>query len=201
MKRASGRLPLIGAVALMALYGIGVSSPAQAQEKETYFRSGEADKCAMGSSLGVPVPGCAATNGKDGDRISVGTRGLVIGDVPTQAAAGPKGPVAIQFQYNSASLTGPARQDLDQLAAVIKAGEIVSLRFRIEGHTDAKGSPEYNQKLSEQRAESVVSYLVTRHGIDPNRVSWEGKGQRDLYDTQNPYDPLNRRVTIQTMAN
>jgi flagellar motor protein MotB len=42
---------------------------------------------------------------------------------------------------------------------------------------------------------------VTRHGIDPNRVSWEGKGQRDLYDTQNPYDPLNRRVTIQTMAN
>lgn len=175
--------------------GCALSTAAFAQEgKETYFRTGTADKCKIGDSLGVKVPGCAAESGQ----IAVGTRGLVIGDVPTRPSAGPKGPVAIQFQYNSANLTPAAQRDLDQLAAVIKAGQTSSLRFRIEGHTDAKGTPEYNQKLSEQRAQSVVAYLVTRHGVDPNRVSWEGKGQRELYDSENPYDPLNRRVTIQT---
>ena len=187
------RWPLVGVLAASLLPGVALGQAG----KETYFRSGEADKCKMGDSLGVAVPGCAGPT-QSGDQIAVGTRGLVIGDVPTRPSAGPKGPVAIQFHYNSANLTPAARKDLDQLAAVIKAGQVKALRFRIEGHTDATGTPNYNQKLSEQRAESVVAYLVTRHGIDPQRVSWEGKGQREPYDTANPYDPLNRRVTIQT---
>ncbi len=191
------RIALVAAAALGCAWLLGHPHAASAQE--TYFRTGHAEKCAMGGSLGVDVPGCAKANDKSGDSIKVGTRGLVIGDVPTRPTH--KGPVAIQFQYNSASLTPAATRDLDQLAQVIKAGEIVSLRFHIEGHTDATGTPEYNQKLSEERAKSVVSYLVTHHGIDPGRVSWQGKGERDLYDAANPDDPLNRRVTIQTVTN
>jgi len=37
----------------------------------------------------------------------------------------------------------------------------------IEGHTDATGSPRYNELLSQQRAQSVKRYLVAMHGIDP----------------------------------
>jgi hypothetical protein len=109
------RIALVAAAALGCGWLLG--HPYAASAQETYFRTGHAEKCAMGDSLGVDVPGCAKTNGKSGDRIKVGTRGLVIGDVPTRPIH--KGPVAIQFQYNSASLTPAAMRDLDQLAQVI----------------------------------------------------------------------------------
>jgi len=46
------------------------------------------------------------------------------------------------------------------------------------GHTDRLGSDAYNQKLSERRAASVKTYLVSK-GIDANRVYTEGKGEKN----------------------
>ena len=47
----------------------------------------------------------------------------------------------------------------------------------IEGYTDEVGSDEYNMKLSQQRAESVVKSLVDKFGIDPSRLSAKGYGK------------------------
>ena len=47
----------------------------------------------------------------------------------------------------------------------------------VEGHTDRLGSTEYNQTLSEERAESVKNYLVTSGNIDPTRISAVGKSE------------------------
>lgn len=53
----------------------------------------------------------------------------------------------------------------------------------IEGYTDEVGSNEYNMKLSQRRAESVVKYLVDNFGIDPSRLSAKGFGETMPADT------------------
>ncbi|MFT3769140.1 MAG: OmpA family protein [Minicystis sp.] len=45
----------------------------------------------------------------------------------------------------------------------------------IEGHTDNQGTPEYNQRLSDDRANAVLAYLVKK-GIDPHRLTAKGYG-------------------------
>jgi OOP family OmpA-OmpF porin len=85
---------------------------------------------------------------------------------------------------------------LDLVAEVILescAGKIVV----IEGHADVSGSPEYNQRLSEQRAESVKRYLVGR-GVPPGQLRTEGFGEsRPLTTDRSPEaQALNRRVTL-----
>ncbi len=50
--------------------------------------------------------------------------------------------------------------------------------FMIEGHTDSRGRAEYNQELSERRAESVRWFLIQRHGINPARLIARGFGKR-----------------------
>jgi len=52
--------------------------------------------------------------------------------------------------------------------------------------------------LSQQRAESVRSYLVTTHNIAADRLKAEGKGDTDLLNRKVPSAPENRRVTIVT---
>ena len=50
----------------------------------------------------------------------------------------------------------------------------------INGHTDAVGTDEYNQKLSERRAEAARDYLISQHGIEPNRLVAKGYGKSQL---------------------
>ena len=67
------------------------------------------------------------------------------------------------------------RPPLDDIAAILKAHPEIG-RCAIEGHTDATGPAEWNQKLSLERAKSVVSYLVSK-GVDPARVVAIGQGE------------------------
>jgi outer membrane protein OmpA-like peptidoglycan-associated protein len=55
----------------------------------------------------------------------------------------------------------------------------------IEGHTDSAGSEEYNQGLSERRANAVRDDLVNEHDIDADRVSTVGYGESRPVDTNN----------------
>lgn len=66
----------------------------------------------------------------------------------------------------------------------------------IEGHTDSVGTEEYNQELSDNRANAVVSVIVNRFGIDPERVSGIGYGElRPIADNDNAMGrQQNRRV-------
>jgi len=108
----------------------------------------------------------------------------------------------VLFDFDKADLLPKAEQTLQQAADFVKernSGAVV----RIEGHTDAKGSDSYNQKLSLRRADSVKKWLMA-HGLDGIRFSTEGFGARQpVAPNQKPDgsdDPdgrqKNRRVTI-----
>jgi OOP family OmpA-OmpF porin len=66
------------------------------------------------------------------------------------------------------------------------------------GYTDSAGSEAANQQMGLRRAEAVKSYLVTRHGIDPSRITTEGKGEVDPVGDNTTAEgrAQNRRVVI-----
>lgn len=69
----------------------------------------------------------------------------------------------------------------------------------VEGHTDSQGSDDYNQKLSQSRADSVKAALITKHGIDADRVNAIGYGEaKPIADNMNATGrEQNRRVVGQ----
>ncbi len=90
----------------------------------------------------------------------------------------PKEPVILKniyYKFDKAKLTQESRTILDTtLATLLKANP--SLIVQINSHTDAKGSDEYNKELSQERAESVVDYLVGK-GMDSTRLKAKGFGE------------------------
>jgi len=117
---------------------------------------------------------------------------------PTQASAAIA--LSINFDFNSDRLTPQGLQVLDNLGAALKSERLKSQRFLLEGHTDSKGADGYNQKLSERRAVAAMEYLIARHGIDPKRLSFAGKGKHEPLDPANPEAALNRRVQIMNLG-
>ena len=122
------------------------------------------------------------------------TRALTRNIVPTPA----KLDLTIHFDFNSNKLQDQSKPLLDNLAAAMKTERLGELKFRVEGHTDAKGTATYNEALSKRRADAVVSDLSLR-GINTERLQSEGKGFRELFDTAEPLSALNRRVSIVTV--
>jgi outer membrane protein OmpA-like peptidoglycan-associated protein len=102
----------------------------------------------------------------------------------------------IPFEYNSDKLTTEAMLTLKRLGAALKDSRLSSYRFKIAGHADAKGSFEYNQKLSERRAAAVRNYLVFQYDIEPDRIESVGFGKTQLLDPSKPEDAINRRVQV-----
>jgi outer membrane protein OmpA-like peptidoglycan-associated protein len=103
----------------------------------------------------------------------------------------------VNFAFDSAELTADARKELDAVAESLNRPNVAKLDIVINGHTDAVGSPEYNQKLSERRAHAVLQYLITQHGIDRNRLVARGYGKDQLLLPSDPTSDLNRRVQFQ----
>ena len=106
----------------------------------------------------------------------------------------------INFEFNSAELKQDALITLDQLAAALKDDKLALFDFLIGGHTDAVGSDQYNNRLSEQRAASVKQYLVGHSGIEAQRLLDKGFGESRLLDPKRPLDGVNRRVQIITLV-
>ncbi len=96
---------------------------------------------------------------------------------------------AAQFAQGSYELNRTAKMVLNDLVSYLQKYEDVKLR--VVGHTSAEGTASYNQKLSENRAKSVVDYLVNC-GIESSRLSYEGKGSSEQIDPDKP--ELNRRT-------
>jgi outer membrane protein OmpA-like peptidoglycan-associated protein len=103
----------------------------------------------------------------------------------------------VNFSFNSADLTAEARKELDAVAETLNRPNVNKLDIVISGHTDAVGSPEYNQGLSQRRAEAARQYLITQHGIDGNRLIAKGYGKTQLLLPSDPTNELNRRVKFQ----
>lgn len=103
----------------------------------------------------------------------------------------------VLFDFNQASLKPGAREKLSKLAGILLA-YTGPYHMEVEGHTDAIGSQDYNQKLSEDRAQSVSSYLL-REGIASDRIlAVRGFGKlRPVTTNDTPEGrQMNRRVEI-----
>jgi outer membrane protein OmpA-like peptidoglycan-associated protein len=98
----------------------------------------------------------------------------------------------VNFELDSDRLSESAKAHLLEFSRALSDPRLANARFSIEGHTDATGSESYNQHLSERRAEAVVRFLHEQ-GIDPSRFVVTGYGQSNPR-TEDPYDPVNRRV-------
>ncbi len=79
------------------------------------------------------------------------------------------------FDFNKADLRPAGRVSLDEFLAKLKG--ITPEVIIAVGHADRFGSETYNQRLSEQRAASVKTYLMSK-GVEANRVHTEGKGEK-----------------------
>lgn len=106
--------------------------------------------------------------------------------------------LVVAFDFDSATLTGQGRALLDKLAQALGSDRLAASRFRIEGHTDAKGAAAYNQTLSERRAQAVVSHLI-RQGVASERLQAVGMGFEALLLKDQPFAAENRRVRILTL--
>lgn len=100
------------------------------------------------------------------------------------AAAEPAAPVIekitlntdVLFPFNSAELLPGGQTKLDQLAQDAQGANVD--RVVLTGHADRIGSEDYNQQLSEERAQAVADYLAQK-GVDSSRITAEGKGKSD----------------------
>ena len=107
---------------------------------------------------------------------------------------------AVRFDVNKSSLTSQATMNLDKLIPVFK--EYSETNIDIFGYTDSTGKPEYNLKLSKERAESVKNYLVSK-GLVADRLKTTGLGIEDPIATNETVEgkSQNRRVEFAITAN
>lgn len=113
-------------------------------------------------------------------KVSGGGTGLASGYLPS-----------VFFGFNSATVTTANHQRLAAVARTLKANPGVSVK--VIGYTDQTGPEEYNRKLGERRAQSVVDQLVKVYGIDSNRFSVSSEGEGNRLATRKD---VNRRADI-----
>lgn len=106
----------------------------------------------------------------------------------------------VLFAYDKSDLNTTARTNLDQLRTILL--KYPETNITVIGHTDSKGSANYNQRLSEERANAVVGYS-NQNGIMHTRLTAIGKGETDPVATNDTEEgsALNRRVEFVITAN
>jgi OmpA-OmpF porin, OOP family len=152
------------------------------------------------------------------------TRGIRLGGQPpvpapsgtrTSTAAPARAPAAqstanqgearlsVPFASGSSAISPAAARVLDELGKALTSPSLAAYKFRVEGHTDTVGAPDMNKALSEQRANSVTDYLVTKFGIDRSRLTPVGMGEDGLLVATGPGVPnaANRQVRVVNLGN
>ena len=131
------------------------------------------------------------------------TRSLSSGEREQIAAIAKERPsidIEITFEYNSANIGQKALPAVTALGKALTNPELKGATFVLAGHTDAKGSDDYNQDLSERRAESLKKHLMENYGIAAADLVTVGYGETKLKNTRDPAAGENRRVQIVNMA-
>jgi outer membrane protein OmpA-like peptidoglycan-associated protein len=111
----------------------------------------------------------------------------------------PKVRIRIQFAYDSAELDAQGRRQVTELGKALTQFKSGGYRMLVVGHTDKRGTDDYNQGLSEKRAGAVVSTLSREFPELGGSLKPLGKGKRELlYPGDSEEDHyLNRRVEVQ----
>ena len=187
--------PVMSAEELAKMFGGGAS--------ETTAASPKSDAAPAAANVAYSAEELAKILAPSEDKPVLRTRGITAGSSaaepkPGEAGSGVVPNLQINFEFNSADLTDQARQQLDALGSAMNMQQLSSLKFVIGGHTDAKGSAEYNRRLSQSRAESVTSYLMQQHGVSSSRLTPRGHGEDQLADPSDPNGWMNRRVEVRT---
>lgn len=104
-------------------------------------------------------------------------------------------PAGLTFASDSSAITPKFYPTLDSVAMVLN--DFPETLVEVTGHTDATGSPEYNQRLSERRARSIARYLAAQ-GVAPYRLLDRGMGEsKPIVPNDTPAGRAqNRRVEI-----
>jgi outer membrane protein OmpA-like peptidoglycan-associated protein len=105
----------------------------------------------------------------------------------------------VLFDFDSAALRSQSQRDLSDLASSLQRHQHIDAL--VVGHTDSTGPAEYNQRLSERRAESVASFLAQR-GVAPGRMLVSGMGENQPIASNATAEgrQQNRRVEIALYA-
>lgn len=130
------------------------------------------------------------------------TRSLSMGEreqIAELAATKPKIDLEIQFDYNSADIARTSLPSVQALGKALSDPALKGSTFVVAGHTDAIGGEEYNQGLSERRADTIKKYLVQNYGLNGTDLVTVGYGKTKLKDAANGADPINRRVQVVNM--
>ncbi|AHM59146.1 outer membrane protein/peptidoglycan-associated (lipo)protein [Flammeovirgaceae bacterium 311] len=106
----------------------------------------------------------------------------------------------ILFAFDKEDLTPTAKQNIRELAETLR--KYPDTNVLIEGHTDDKGADDYNQRLSERRAQAVAQY-VTAQGVSSSRITTRGYGETQPLASNDSEAgrAQNRRVEVAIFAN
>ena len=162
------------------------------------------DKCPNTAAGGVSVDevGCPVDSDKDGvadhlDKCPNTLVGVAVdkNGCPNKNQDLDKLKKGIQFKSGSAKLTASSNKTLNNIAKLLK--KLPAVNLEVQGHTDDSGKEEKNKKISEQRAQAVVKYLVKK-GIDSERLRAVGYGSdKPIADNKTKKGrKLNRRVEL-----
>lgn len=104
------------------------------------------------------------------------------------------------FQVGNARITPASYPELDQVAKMLH--ENTNMIIQLEGHTDFKGDPKENMKLSERRVEAVRDYLISK-GVAKHKVKTKAFGGTQPLSRENSEEAhkMNRRVEARVLQN
>ena len=107
----------------------------------------------------------------------------------------PKAGAMIRFDSNSATIRPESHALLDEFGKALNSGLLRAV-LMVAGHTDSKGSNEYNLALSERRSRAVKAYLGAHHGISAERLVVRAYGESRPIDSNDTDEgrAMNRRV-------
>ncbi len=107
---------------------------------------------------------------------------------------------SIEFENAASQLTSGMYSDLDKMADFML--DHPDIKLRISGHTDSDGREEFNLKLSQERAESIMEYLVFFGKVPADRITAKGYGSsKPIVEEKSIEDKtLNRRVEFEIYA-
>jgi hypothetical protein len=131
------------------------------------------------------------------------TRGITVEErreIASVAKSRPSIDMDIPFNFDSAEITPDASNALRDLGKALNHPDLMNDRFLLAGHTDGKGSAEYNLVLSQKRAEAVKQYLIEKFLIGSDRLLPIGYGFENLKVPSNPLADANRRVQISNIG-